>query len=86
MLKALRTERPPKALTERESRQSAQMWWNCTTKGSAIMLVIILIVLFVAALAGGGWSHSRYGYASWSPAGLLLLVFLLIWFTGHLHV
>jgi hypothetical protein len=37
------------------------------------------------SLGGGGWGHSRYGYASWSPAGMILLVLLVMWFTGHLH-
>ena len=49
------------------------------------MLIIILVVLFALAIGGGGWGHSRYGYAGWSPAGLLLLVFVILWFTGNLH-
>ena len=49
------------------------------------MLLILLLVLFVAALGGGGWGHARYGYAGWSPAGLLLLVLLGLWITGNLH-
>jgi hypothetical protein len=49
------------------------------------MLMIILIVFLLLALAGGGWGHSRYGYAGWSPAGLLVLVLVVLWFTGNLH-
>lgn len=49
------------------------------------MLLICLVVLFVVALGGGGWGHSRYGYAGWSPAGILLLVLFAFWFTGNLH-
>ena len=49
------------------------------------MLTILLIVLLVLAIGGGGWGHSRYGYAGWSPAGIILLVLLLLWFTGGLH-
>ena len=49
------------------------------------MLGIVLIVLLVIGLAGGGWGHSRYGYASWSPAGLILIVLALFWLTGNLH-
>jgi len=49
------------------------------------MLMIILIVLVVAALAGGGLGHQRYGYAGWSPAGILIVVLLLLYFTGNLH-
>jgi len=50
------------------------------------MLLIVLIVLMVLALGGGGWGHSRYGYVGWSPAGIILLVVLCLWFTGNLHV
>jgi hypothetical protein len=50
------------------------------------MLLIVLIVVLLLALGGGGWGHSRYGYAGWSPAGLILLVLVLLWFTGRLHV
>jgi hypothetical protein len=49
------------------------------------MLLIILIVVLVLALGGGGWGHSRYGAAGWSPAGLILLVLAILWFTGRLH-
>jgi hypothetical protein len=46
------------------------------------MLTIILIVALVMALGGGGWGHSRYGYASWSPAGLIIVILLVVLFTG----
>jgi hypothetical protein len=49
------------------------------------MLFIFFVVLLVMALGGGGWGHSRYGYAGWSPAGLILMVMLVLWFTGNLH-
>jgi hypothetical protein len=48
------------------------------------MLLIVVLVLFALALGGGGWGHSRYGYASWSPAGLILIVLAVLYFTGHL--
>jgi hypothetical protein len=50
------------------------------------MLMIILLVLLVAALAGGGWGHSRYGYAGWSPAGILIVILLIMLLTGRLHL
>jgi hypothetical protein len=50
-----------------------------------LMLLIILIVCLVLALGGGGWGHSRYGYAGWSPAGIIIVVLLVLWFTGGLH-
>lgn len=49
------------------------------------MLPILLIVLLVVALGGGGWGHSRYGYAGWSPAGAILLLIVVLYFTGNLH-
>ena len=49
------------------------------------MLPIILIILLVAALAGGGFGHSRFGYVGWSPAGILRLVLVVLYFTGYLH-
>ena len=51
-----------------------------------VMLLIILIVALVLALGGGGWGHSRYGYAGWSPAGLIVLILVVLWFTGGLRV
>jgi len=48
------------------------------------MLFIILLVVLVLALGGGGWGHSRYGYAGWSPAGLIVIILLVLFFTGRL--
>lgn len=49
------------------------------------MLMTILIVLIILALVGGGLGHSRYGYAGWSPAGILILVLVVLFFTGSFH-
>ena len=50
------------------------------------MMVIVLVVLLLLALVGGGWAQSRYGYAGWTPAGLILVVLaMILWFTGSLH-
>lgn len=46
-------------------------------------MLTILIILLVLALIGGGIGHSRYGYAGWSPAGLILLVVLVLLLTGN---
>jgi hypothetical protein len=46
-----------------------------------VMLTLLLILLLVA-LVGGGLGHSRFGYAGWSPAGILLLVVLVLFLTG----
>jgi hypothetical protein len=50
------------------------------------MLMILLIVCLVLAIGGGGWGYSRYGYVGWSPAGLIVLVLVVLWLTGSLHV
>lgn len=49
------------------------------------MLMIILIVFLLLSLGGASLGHSRFGYAGWSPAGLILLVLVVLWFTGNLH-
>jgi hypothetical protein len=50
------------------------------------MITILLVVLLVMAIGGGGWGHTRYGAASWSPLGLIVVVLLVMAFTGNLHV
>lgn len=50
------------------------------------MLLTILIVLLVLSLLGGGWGYSRWGVLGMSPAGILLVVLLIMWLTGHLSV
>jgi hypothetical protein len=50
------------------------------------MLMIFLVVLVVLALGGGGWGHTRYGAASWSPLGIIAVVLILMFFTGNLHI
>ncbi len=49
------------------------------------MLLTILVILLLLALLGGGWGHSRYGYASWSPVGLIVLILVILALTGALH-
>jgi hypothetical protein len=49
------------------------------------MLTIILIILLLFAIGGGGWGHSRYGAMGWSPAGLIIVVLLIMMLTGNLH-
>lgn len=46
------------------------------------MLTILLVILLVLALGGGGWGYSRYGVVGFSPAGLILLILLILWLTG----
>ncbi len=48
-------------------------------------MTILLIVLLLLAVGGGTWGHSRYGAAGWSPAGLIVLVLIVLWLTGNLR-
>jgi membrane protein YdbS with pleckstrin-like domain len=48
-------------------------------------LIILLIVLFAVALGAGGWGHSRRVYWGWSPAAVILVVAVVLYFSGHLH-
>lgn len=49
------------------------------------MLMTILLVLLVVSLVGGGVGHTRFGYAGWSPAGILVVILAVMFFTGRLH-
>ena len=46
------------------------------------MFTILLIILLIA-LIGGGLGHSRFGYVGWSPAGLILVILLVLFLTGN---
>jgi len=45
---------------------------------------LLLIILLVLALLGGGLGHSRFGYYGWSPAGILIVVLLVMFLSGRL--
>ena len=47
------------------------------------MLTILLILLVIAAL-GGGWGYSRSGLAGFSPAGIIVLILVIMALTGRL--
>ena len=48
-------------------------------------MLTLLVILLVVALVGGGVGHSRFGYAGWSPAGILILIVLVMALTGNFH-
>lgn len=53
------------------------------------MLLTALVILLLFSLMGGVWGQSRWGYAGWSPLGVVLLILLILWLTGnlnHLHL
>jgi hypothetical protein len=47
-------------------------------------MLILLIVLLLVAGTFGGWGHARYGYAGWSPLGIVLAIIVVLWLTGNL--
>lgn len=50
------------------------------------MLTMVLVILLVLAIGGGGWGwRAGWGYMGWSPVGIILLICLVLWFTGYIH-
>jgi hypothetical protein len=47
-------------------------------------MLTLLIVLLVVAMLGGGFAHSRAGYAGWSPAAIILVILAILALTGRL--
>ena len=48
-------------------------------------MLTLIVILLVVALVGGGIGHGRLGYAGWSPAGILLVILVVLLLTGNLH-
>lgn len=47
-------------------------------------MLTLLIILLVPGLVFGGFGSSRgWGYAGWSPLGIILVVILLFVLLGH---
>ena len=44
----------------------------------------LLAILLVIALLGGGFGHSRAGYAGWSPAAVVVVILVILAVTGRL--
>ena len=49
------------------------------------MLITILVVVLLLSLIGGGVGHSKFGYAGWSPAGVIIVILAILFFTGRLN-
>jgi len=47
-------------------------------------MITLLIVLLLIALVGGGLGYGRFGAAGLSPAGILILILVLMALTGRL--
>lgn len=48
------------------------------------LTTLLIIIALAVLLLGGGLGQARFGYWGWSPAGVLLLVLLILWLTGRL--
>jgi hypothetical protein len=47
-------------------------------------MLTILVILLLIALFGGGIGYGRYGFAGMSPAGLLIVILIVLALTGRL--
>jgi len=47
------------------------------------MLTLLILLLVLAALFGG-FGHTRWGYAGWSPAAIIVVILILLALTGRL--
>ena len=47
-------------------------------------MMLLLVILLAIALLGGGLGHSRAGLAGWSPAGIIILVLVVLAVSGRL--
>ena len=50
------------------------------------MLWTIILVLLLVSLLGGGMGYSRYGYGGFSPVAIIVIVAVILYFTGHLRL
>jgi hypothetical protein len=50
------------------------------------MLMTILVILLILSLAGGGFGYTRFGYAGWSPVGIIILICVILWWAGYLNL
>jgi len=47
-------------------------------------MLLLLVILLLLAVFGGGFGHTRYGYGSWSPAAIIVVVLAVLALTGRL--
>jgi hypothetical protein len=68
------------------STPSTDRYGRCTEadrpEEGVMLMTVLLVVLLVLAIVGGGAGHARWGYAGWSPVGLIVVIFAILWFTG----
>ena len=58
----------------------ADVGWKEDTMWFYIFLAVFILLVF----GGGTWGRSRYGSWGWSPAAILLLVGVVLYFTGYI--
>lgn len=56
-----------------------------TPESSMSLLMIILLVLLVLSIGGGGAGYKRFGALGMSPAALIVVVLVVLYFTGSLR-
>ena len=49
-----------------------------------LLWILLSILLLTPAIPPSPWGYRRYGYVTWAPFGTILLLFLVLWFTGVL--
>jgi hypothetical protein len=47
-------------------------------------MMLLLVLLLVLAVLGGGFGHSRFGVAGWSPAAILVVILVVLALSGRL--
>jgi Protein of unknown function (DUF3309) len=47
-------------------------------------MLTILVILLILSVLGGGFGYRSWGAAGMSPAGILVVILLLLWLTGNL--
>ena len=50
------------------------------------MLWTLVIVLLLISLLGGGLGYSRWGYGGFSPVAVIVIIGVILYFTGHLRI
>ncbi len=50
------------------------------------MITMVLVILLILAMCGGGYGwKAGWGFMGWSPVGIILLIWFVLWFTGYIH-
>jgi hypothetical protein len=47
-------------------------------------MLLLLVVLLLFAVLGGGFGHTRFGYGSWSPAAIIVVILVVLALSGRI--